>query len=193
MIFHRSNYDDIRKYYSNNIIKLPNISGDRLWQITHISPSEVRLVDVDGTEIYIDLEDEYEVDYALPSRAVYQSKDRACMLARRPAKQYSRGLCKENTSLFYYSSGGEVCGYSWNLETLQQFVDKPAYQEVSTINLDEGYSWALNKHMAVSHTGIVLVLSKAVASISWGEKQILSCSSLFKPEVQQAFPGWTFA
>jgi hypothetical protein len=191
MIFHRSNYDDIKRYYANTIIKLPEISGDRLWQIVSMTPDEIKLHDVDGTEVYIDLNDEYEVDYPLPGRVVYQCADRACILLRRPAKQYYRGLHKENTTLSYYNADGAFSGYQWSIETLQMFVDKPAYQDPHTIVLSEGMSWALNKHMAVCRSGAVMVLGTYVAQVDWPNKTIVMAKRLFKSEVKEAFPGFT--
>ncbi len=192
MIFHRSNYEDIKRYYANTIIKLPAVSGDRLWQIVSINPDEVKLMDVDGMEIYIDLNEEYEVEYPLPGRTVYQTTDgRAALLHRRPAKQYYRGLHKENTSLSYYTSSGDLGGLAWNLHTLQEFVDKPCYQDPNQINLEEGSSWALNPHMVVTSAGRVMVLTSCVAVADIKAKSILMVKSLFKPEVKAAFPGWS--
>jgi len=193
VIFHRSVYEDIRKYYSNTIIKLPNLSGDRLWQIVSINPDEIKLIDVDGMEIYIDLNEEYEVEYPLPGRVVYQMPGIAGIVLRRPAKQYYRGLHKENTSLSYYRSEGDLGSLPWNIQTLQEFVDKPCYQDPNTITDTDGSSWALNPYMAVCSGGLVMVLTTKVAKVSWEDKKIWLLKPLFKPEVQKAFPGWSFA
>lgn len=190
MIFHRTNYADIKRYFSNTIIKLPEISGDRLWQIISIAPDEVKLVDVDDVEVYIDLNEEYEVDYPLPGRTVYQAADRACILVRKPAKQYFRGLHKDNTQLSYFNGEGGFSAYAWSLSTLQQFVDKPAYQNPDTINLYEGMSWALNKHMAVCRNGHVMVLNKVIGRVNWEDKTYKVVSSLFKSELAAAFPNF---
>lgn len=190
MIFHRSNYEDIKRYFNNTIIKLPEISGDRLWQIISISPEEVHLEDVDGVEVYIDLNEEYEVDYPLPGRTVYQAADRACILVRKPAKQYYRGLHKENTGLSYFNADGGLSAFSWSLSTLQQFVDKPAYQNPDTICLEEGLSWALNRHMAVCRNGYVMVLNRPIGIVDWKTKTYKVVHSLFKPELVAAFPNF---
>lgn len=193
MIFHRDNYEDIRKYYSHTIIKLPELSGDRLWQIVSITPDEIKLHDVDGMEIYMDLNDPYTVEYPLPARTVYQYGHRAALLVRKPAKQYYRGLSKDNTSLSVYRSDGSLSSLPWGLETLQQFVDKPAYQDIYTINLEEQESWALSKHIALTRSGHIMVLNKCVGVLSFSDKTITLTRSLFKQEVQQVFPGYTLA
>ena len=192
MIFHRDNYEDIRKYYSNTIIKLPELSGDRLWQIVSITPDEIKLHDVDGMEIYMDLNDPYTVEYPLPARTVYQYGHRAALLVRKPAKQYYRGLSKDNTSLSVYRTDGTMSALVWGLETLQQFVDKPAYQDVHTINPEEQDSWALSKHIALTSHGAIMVLNRCVGTVSFSDKTIKLQKPLFKQEVQQVFPGYTF-
>ena len=191
MIFHRDNYEDIRKYYNHTIIKLPELSDDRLWQILSITPDEVKLQDVDGMEIYMDLNDPYTVEYPLPSRTVYQHQDRAALLTRKPAKQYYRGLHKDNTQLAFYRNDGVLSLIGWDIGVLQQFVDKPAYQDIYTINLEEGYSWALSRHMAVARTGNIMVLNKCVGIANFTEKTVLMQNQLFKPEVKEVFPGYT--
>lgn len=192
MIFHRHNYEDIKRYYANTIIKLPALSGDRLWQIVSISMDEVKMVDVDGMEIYIDLNEEYEVEYPLPGRVVYQTPNqRAGLIHRRPAKQYHRGLHKENTSLSYYTPSGDLSGMAWSLHTLQEFVDKPCYQDPNNIDVNDGDSWALNPYMAVTSHGRIMVLTQTVAVVVWGSKKIKMMKPLFKQEVKQAFPFWS--
>jgi hypothetical protein len=192
MIFHRSNYEDIKRYYSNTIIKLPAVSGDRLWQIVSMNMDEVKLVDVDGMEIYIDLNEEYEVEYPLPGRVVYQtSEGRAALLHRRPAKQYYRGLHKENTSLSCYLGDGSLTCLSWNLQSLQEFVDKPCYQDPNLIVPGDASSWALNPYMAVCNSGRVMALTTCVAVAAFSSKEIMVTKSLFKPEIKAVFPGWS--
>jgi len=72
MIFHKSTYADIQKYYPDNIVKFKE-TGDRLWRICSIMHHEIRCMDADGFEIFLDLNEPYEVDYPLPGRVVYQS------------------------------------------------------------------------------------------------------------------------
>ena len=79
---------------------------------------------------------------------------------------------------------------SWDIGVLQQFVDKPAYQDVHTIKLEEGYSWALSRHMAVARTGNIMVLNKCVGTANFTEKTVLMQNQLFKPEVKEVFPGY---
>ena len=192
MIFHKSTYNDIQKYYTDNIVKFKE-TGDRLWHIVSIRPDEIKCIDADGFEIHIDLNEEYEVDYPLPGRVVYQDGSYACLLSRKPAKQYNRGIHTQNTSVQFLRKAGDWANYGMSLQKLQQFVDKPAYQTVETIDWDCGYeSWALNRYFAVSKLGAIKCLSKTIGAFDFNTKKIKLSSSLFKSEVKSLFPGWEF-
>jgi len=190
MIFSQQNVNDIQKYYLGTIVKLP-ITGDRLQKITEVQDYEITLVDVDGLEITIDLSEPYEVSYPLPTRAVYQSKGLAVMLARRPAQQYYRGIHEKNTSLQYLNSAGEWRGMPVTLDNLQQFVDKPCYH-----NIEYGFDWenydsyALDNVFSVCKTGTINALATAVGQVDFANKSIMCCS-LFQPELKQIFPTWS--
>ena len=187
MIFHTTTYQDIQKYYTNNIIKLKE-SGDRLWYVKAIYPEEVKLVDVDGMELYIDLSHPYEVEFPLPGRAVYQCGPSAYMVARAPAKQYNRGIHKQNTRMYVLSSTGNWAEIPITLERLQQFVDKPCYQDIN--NLTPGYSsWALSPVFSVTPTGQVYALMKKIGDLSWEEKKVVVFNA-FKPEIKALFTDW---
>jgi len=192
MIFHKSTYSDIQKYYPDNIVKFKE-TGDRLWRICSIMHHEVRCMDADGFEIFLDLNEPYEVDYPLPGRVVYQSGGNACMLYRIPAKQYNRGIHSQNTALSVLSSSGSWGNTGFSIQKLQQFVDKPSYQDISLINLEEpGYSsWALSRHVSICRAGAVFVLASCVGSFSFAEKTI-SANPLFMSELKPLFPGWKF-
>jgi len=192
VIFHKSTYSDIQKYYPDNIVKFKE-TGDRLWRIIQIGHNEVRCQDADGFEIFLDLDEPYEVDYPLPGRVVYQNGPNACMLHRIPAKQYNRGIHSQNTALSVLTSGGSWQNTGFSIQKLQQFVDKPAYQDVSLISFGEDSysSWALNRHISICRSGGIYALASLVGSFNWGEKT-LSVNPLFKPDLIPLFPGWKF-
>jgi len=85
---------------------------------------------------------------------------------------------------------GSCSSTSWSLQSLQQFVDKPAYQDIHTIDFESGYSWALSPYMAVSSNGYVNVLNKVIALADFKAKTVKVLSTMFKPEVAQNFPGY---
>lgn len=187
MIFHISNICDIQKYYTDNIIKVKE-AGDRLWYVRSIGPEEVKLVDVDGMELYIDLHHPYEVDFPLPGRAVYQCGSSAYMVARAPAKQYNRGIHKQNTRMYILNQIGQWGEVPITLERLQQFVDKPCYQDIN--NLTPGYSsWALSPVFSVTANGQVYALQKLIGNLSWVDKKV-TVFNAFKPEIKAIFTDW---
>jgi hypothetical protein len=191
MIVHSGNYSDIQKYYLGTVVKL-SITGDRLQKICEVHEDEITLVDVDGMEITIDLSEPYEIDYPLPTRAVYQMGKSAVMLARRPAQQYYRGIHEKNTSLQYLNSTGEWRPMAVTLENLQQFVDKPCYH-----NIEFGFDWepyqsyALDNVFSVSKSLNIFALASPIAQMNPNTKSVL-CTPLFRTELQQLFPkDWT--
>jgi len=183
MIFHKSTYSDICKYYPDNIVKFKE-TEDRLWRITHITHNEVICIDADGFELSIDLNEEYEVDYPLPGRVVYQNGPNACLLHRIPAKQYNRGIHSQNTALSTLRGDGTWTNLGISIQKLQQFVDKPAYQDVSLIDWNSDYhSWALNKYVSVCRCGLIFILHTCVGSCNYVDKTV-DIIPLFKPEIK---------
>jgi len=79
-----------------------------------------------------------------------------------------------------------------SIQKLQQFVDKPAYQDVSLIDWDSDYlSWALNKYVSVSKNSLIYILHTCVGSFNPVDKTV-DIIPLFKPEIKPLFPGWEF-
>lgn len=193
MIFHKSTYNDIQKYYPDNIVKFKE-TGDRLWQIRSISSNEIRCSDTDGFEIYLDLNEPYEVDFTLPGRVVYQNGARACMLSRIPAKQYNRGIHSQNTGLYTLNGGGEWLSAGFNIQKLQQFVDKPSYQDISLIdfNSPDYSSWALSRHFSICRGGYIFALGTKIGTLDVTSKTVF-VNNLFKSNLTPLFAGWKFA
>lgn len=192
MIFNKENYHDIVKYYTGNIIKLPKETGDRLWLITNINSNEVSMTDCDGFNIYLDLNDSYEVDFPLPGRAVYQSGDKACFLFRKPAKQYNRGIHNQNTGILALDFKGSWHTVPIHINTLQQFVDKPCYQTLTPDLLDSPlFSIALNQYFSVCKLGHLFCLNKQIGDIILKDQKVILYNSLFLPEVSSLLPTWS--
>jgi len=87
---------------------------------------------------------------------------------------------------------GTWANYGLSIQKLQQFVDKPAYQDVSLIDWDSDYhSWALNKYVSVCKLGLIYILHTCVGSFNHVDKTV-DIIPLFKPEIKPLFPGWEF-
>lgn len=191
MIFHRNVLSDIHKYYAGTYVKFKE-TGDRLWYIKHINDYDIMCTDVDGFTIYIDLNEEYEVDFALPGRAVYQSGDSAFMLYRKPAKQYFRGISSSNTQMMRLHRNGQWEAVLLTHERLQQFVDKPSYQDINNVNFNEYQSVALNPVFSVTKNGHVMALRQQVGSCDPLTKMIQVSHNIFTPELKALFKDWKF-
>lgn len=189
MIFSAANTTDIERYYYNTLIKLPQ-TGQRLWRVTAVQRHQVQLVDLDGFELYIPLDQEYEVSYVLPGRAVFQRGSGACMVFRKPAKQYQRGCSPNNTAMSMLTgTGWKDC--AWGTGEMQQFVDKPCYQDPN--NLDPACtSWAITPLISVRREDWqVYILKKPVAKLDVSNKRLYVQRPIFTPELMAAFPGWS--
>jgi hypothetical protein len=189
MIFNADATSDIERYYYNTLIKLSQ-TGQRLWRVVSVSKAQVQLVDLDGFDLYIPLDQDFEVSYVLPGRAVFQRGHHACMVYRKPAKQYQRGCSPNNTAMAHLHASGWK-DTSWGMGEMQQFVDKPCYQDPN--NLDYAYnSWAITPLISVrKEDWLVYILKKPVGRLFPDEKRLQISRPIFTPEITAAFPGWS--
>ncbi len=187
-VFSYDNVKDIDNYYCKTIVKFKE-TGDRLWFIDQVSADEVKCIDVDGFELFIDLDEPYEVSYTIPGRVVYQTGQYAAMLWRIPQKQYKRGISEGNTCLAFLDKG------AWKkqqlkLNALQQFVDKPAYQNPEWCFTDKKESYAINRYISVDKAGRLFVLHTPVGKVVPESKKVFVEYGMFMKEVKTAFPSW---
>lgn len=156
MLFTSSSYQDIEKYFMGTYVKFKEF-GDRLFKITDGNPNHLTGVDQNDEEFELLLNDDhpYEVDYVLPSRAVFQYKDRACLLQRVPARQYKRGLCDQNVRVVDVDIGESR---QINFTILTAFVTKQKYFTFTEAFKRKGKlkSYALNSRMSYTYSSSVL-------------------------------------
>jgi len=168
MLMSKNNWNDIKKYYLGTFVKFKE-TGDRIWKITSVLPHEVQAVDVSGFIVCIDLSEPYELDYIIPSRVLYQDGPYAKLLCRIPARQYSRGISAENTTILVLSEGGQWATGAMTMESLQGFVDKPCYQSLDNLTQDY-YSHALNPYFAVSRNGNLFCTNVKIGELNFQNK-----------------------
>lgn len=192
MIFHSKNWQDIRRYFAHTYVKFKE-TGDRIWFIKSVTSEEVRAVDVDGFEVCIDLSEEYEIDYALPTRAVYQNGPDAHLLIRFPYKQYFRGIHELNTKVFKLNQNGAWKAVPLCFENIQQYVEKPSYQKDS-YKINKYNSWALNPDISLSSQGHIFcgVVQIGYLPMSGSALKKGKACLLFKEELKDLFPDVTF-
>lgn len=133
MKFSPSNVDDIRRYFERTYCKLPE-HGDKLFYLEEVVGTdegwEVRLKDSNQDVYAILLEEEvpYEMNFALPHRALFPFKNSVLLLERIPARQYKRGINGDNTRLIDVFSGKAV---ALDFKKLEAFIQKSKYSSVN--------------------------------------------------------------
>jgi len=155
MLFVPQAAQDIERYYHGTYVKFQE-TGDRLFYIDHVSKHKVSGMCDDETPFDLYLSDEfpYEVDYVLPNKSFFQHGDHAYMLERRPMKQYKRGLCGENVSLFRHRGGNEFTNWPISFEVLKAFVAKQNFPTLKEAFLNEG------KRLSIAVTPRILYVPK---------------------------------
>ena len=128
MFFTSSNWQDIDKYYSGTYVKFKE-HGDRLFYIKNVDPNSITGIDEDEQvfELYLHDSHPYEIDYILPSRAIFQYGKKVVMLQRNPARQYKRGLCSNNVRVIDLYTG-DTMPIGFNV--LKAFVNKQKYYSI---------------------------------------------------------------
>ena len=184
----KENYDDIKRYFYHTYVKIKEF-GDKVWFVTNVNSQEVRLEDVDGCEVYIDLASEYELDYVIPPRTMFQRGPSAVLLQRIPAKQYYRGMHSSNTKFSYLKGNGGFAQMDWNIKVVQEFVDKPCYQTIESFqdNPDMLDSYALSPIMAVAQNGSLFVGRQKVGMFKFPSRKI-KIAPLFEKMAKTMFP-----
>jgi len=133
--FKPSTVDDIRRYYEGSYCKVPEF-GDKLFLLKQVVAAsegvEIRLKDSQDDLYTILLEEEapYEMNFALPHRAIFNYRDTVYLLERVPARQYKRGITSENTHIIEVFSG-KPQGLSF--ARLEAFVTKSSYCSVNEV------------------------------------------------------------
>lgn len=161
-----SNWRDIDRYYDNTYVKFPEF-GDKLFYIQTVTETRVTGINSDKDPFDLDLAEEapYVLEYTPPHKAVFQHKASAVFLQRKPAKQYKRGLCSENTELVDCVTG-EKLELAWDrLEayvTKQQYVSLQRALELTVYQGSVKYrSVALNSRMCLNKKNNTLMLDSS--------------------------------
>lgn len=155
MIFHSSTRHDIEKYYVGTYVKFKE-TGDRIWKIDHCNPTAVRAHDSTGFDIYIDLSEQYNVEYIIPGRRIFQQDDKALMIYRKPARQYFRGMHPENTGFAFLDGNGNWKEMPLDFSHIESFVNKPCYEPLEEAIKNEKQSCALTEQLAMAKNGTIL-------------------------------------
>lgn len=179
MIFNRQSAQDINKYYAGTYLKF-NETGDRIFRIIDVmNEGLVKAEDSSGFEIYIDLDEDYTVNYIIPGRRIFQMNENAAMIYRKPARQYYRGMHPENTGFAVLTPDTAWKEIHLDFSMIETFVNKNDYikvEEIEHVKYQHYASWAIDDQIAVNKHGQIMF-----GNIDIGKLQPLFKKGFFTP------------
>lgn len=196
MIFTSDNIDDIRRYYRNTYVKFRDL-GETICYI-----GDIQLKVIEGESVYCvtgktstgDLltiplwpEQPFEVEYVLPKKAFFLYNNKLHQLRRIPARQYSRGICSENTSVVSYNSSGSATGVEITAELLQAYVDKPNIKIPSATDLSKQQPILLSRRIALVGTPKIVMVD--LWNVGKCRDKTVYVKPLFYPELSSLLKG----
>ena len=196
MQFSQENASDIRRYFNGSFVKFPQ-SGELLHYIEQSNDTSVRgkvYIPNDKGEwetrpfIYHlspEGKQAQEVEFVLPRKSYFNYKGSAHILYRLPARQYHRGITRENTLICRLSSEGDFGNTHLDFECLNAYVGKQAFPKFEVREAE--LSYAVSRRVAVSsYNRRVFVDRVAVGKISYqGQGCIILENDIFLPEIQK--------
>ena len=186
MKFCKDNWKDIQKYFNNSYIKFPSISGDEAVLVTSVSSTEMtgkQLPDKDGaTEWQFTYgTTNTEVNFILPLKSYFEYEGSAFLLYRNPARQYSRGICSENTTILLLANM-EFQDYGMNLSLINAYTQKQAFTGFRAPNT---HSYPISRRMAVDAAGRIMVDTTCIGHYNHNKKQVVLSQDMFVPEIER--------
>lgn len=186
MKFSKDNWEDIKKYFDKSYMKFP-LLGDEVVYVESVSSAgmsgkRMKNADWDGWQFtFGGVDTVAEVEFVLPRKSYFQSDNGAYLLTRLPAKQYKRGMCRENTSIECLTIHGFE-GVPLSLELINAYTHKPSFQGFCE---ELGSSYAVSRRMAVDQTGKIYIDHTRIGYIDVKERSINCNIELFVPEIEQ--------
>lgn len=200
MIFTHNNVEDIRKYYRNTYVKFSDL-GETICFIEEVKQKEIdgevvpcvigKTSSGDLFTLPLWADQPYEVEYVLPKKGFFVHKGNLYQLRRIPARQYSRGVCPDNTSIVCFDKYGVFNGADVTAELLQAYVNKPDIKYPSMADIKEAqqtYACLLlsRRIVLLPYSGKVLVDGMVVGGVS---TEGVKVRSLFYPELSSLLKG----
>lgn len=189
MKFCRENASDIKKYFLGSFMKFPSLAGDQVHCIDVVHNEEVKgkTISQDGETVpfvfHLYAEEQApapDIDFILPRKGFFNTKDGCYFLYRVPARQYRRGVCMDNTCIEVLSSNGSFMQVGLSLELLSAYVGKQEFKKFH----ETSSSYAISRRMAVSGT-TVFVDHEKIATVYHEEGIIRVNKTIFIPELEK--------
>jgi len=169
-------------------MKFPFAIGDEVVYVRNVTPNGLS-----GDQLPKDDSDEWcftfgeggrnevEVDFLLPKKSYFDYDGRTFFLTRVPNKQYKRGMCNDNTSIYELTpTGFKIFGL--DLKLINAYTAKPAFQG---FRMSAGGSYAVTPRMAVDTHGRLFVDMTRIGYVDVKNGTIVCNVDLFIPEVEK--------
>lgn len=184
----QNNWLDVEKYFYDTYVKFKE-TGDTIYRITGVNSEYITAVSLNGDEVGIDLKNPYKIDFLLPKKASFNMGNTAFHICRIPARQWKKGISKQNTSFTKYTNNGwQVCG--WDHAMLEGYVNKPSYAKVENLQelFNQGYAAAaITPRIVVASNGNIFVDTVVVGKWAF-DKALITTRQLFEIEMKTNFP-----
>ncbi len=187
MIFVPSALEDIRRYYTDTYVKFPQEFGDKLFFISGASPRKVEGQDEDGQEFVLWLDENYPyvVEFALPRKSYFQHEDKALLLYRIPAKQYSRGITSSNTAVVKPVGNNKTINIGMSFAVLRSYVNKQKFFSLPEAIATGFEGCVLSSRMAYNRESRgIFIDTTMVAQVTPTKRSIKMLKPMFRPEIE---------
>lgn len=180
-----SNWEDIRKYYGETYIKIPD-TGEQLWWVLSVEPTQVilRSTLADKEESLLELHEDqpYVVEMVLPHKSTFQFNDHAYFMERVPAQQYRRGIANTNCKLYMLRENSCWQQISLRDDILNAYVNKQSFIPPGAAS--KYASIALSPRWSMTKAGSVFVDMIQAGSINF-ETKMYTVTGVIRPEFEK--------
>lgn len=190
MQFCSENANDIQRYFKNTFMKFPEMTGECLYFIDQVTTSNLTGKYYEKGETHpfefklhpVNVKSPVQVEFILPQKSFFICDERLYFLHRIPARQYHRGVHRENTAIIDVETGSNV-GLSFEL--LEAYVQKQLTGNINkNVSVLQRRIARLNSVIYLDRTQIATILHEGV---------IKMVEKVFQPEIERIikpFPGW---
>ena len=185
----QSNWHDVEKYFYDTYVKFKE-TGDTIYRINGVNADFITAVSLDGEEVGIDLKKPYTIDFLLPKKTSFNRGNTAYHVSRIPARQWKKGISKQNTMFSAYSPSHGWKMVTWDHSLLEGFVNKPGYAqpgELKTLFANGHDAVAITPRMVVASNGNIFVDTVVIGKWAF-DKELITTRQLFELEIKTNFP-----
>lgn len=171
------NAADFRQRYNGTIGWLTDDHGEKvLVHVTNVDTERVKFLDVSGTAYYANANKGVEFEFLPVKRAWYNTDESPVYLERVPARQFRRGIHRENTLCYRMYDG--LTPANIDIKVIHE-INQPTSRV-----LKQGSAFALSSVFAVDALSRLYCFTGQIGVVDFAKKQITLSSDLFMQEVR---------